>query len=112
MRAEYTQEIRQMGLTIAEMRAQLEKAAVDKERAVSQAKNAFGAQIADLQRTIQTLRQHMEEQVARKDAAVDRATQELASENRQLREAVQVMREQLEVLDQRLRSKVSLGEQT
>ena len=67
--------------------------------------------IADLQRTIQTLRQHMEEQVARKDAAVDRATQELASENRQLREAVQVMREQLEVLDQRLRSKVSLGEQ-
>jgi ribosomal protein S15P/S13E len=112
MRAEYTQEIRQMGLTIAEMRAQLEKAAVDKERAVSQATNAFGAQIADLQRTIQTLRQHMEEQVARKDAAVDRATQELASENRQLREAVQVMREQLEVLDQRLRSKVSLGEQT
>jgi hypothetical protein len=53
----------------------------------------------------------MEEQVARKDAAVDRATQELASENRQLREAVQVMREQLEALDQRLRSKVSLGEQ-
>ena len=47
MRAEYTQEIRQMGLTIAEMRAQLEKAAVDKERAVSQTTNAFGAQIAD-----------------------------------------------------------------